>query len=114
LYWGGTVTQTYVFGDAGCWRDARVNWGFGLPLPAARRHPAESSSRFSKYSGSASDKPTTRFETSTSHQPWIFLSRASRRDHDRKITEERIKSAAKKLEMRVAKISSTNRRKFGP
>ena len=72
------------------------------------------SSRFNKYSGNASDNPTTKFESNTTHQPEIPRSRASRRDHTRKITDATIKSAAKKLEIRVPNISSRNRLKFAP
>ena len=72
------------------------------------------SRRFSKYSGNASDNPTTKFESSTTHQPLILRSLESRNDHTRKITEATIKSAAKKLEIRVAKISSKNSEKFVP
>src|SRR5215831_5116228 len=76
--------------------------------------PYFESSLFSRYSGRANDSPTTRFDSRTTHHPAIFWSRASRRDQTKKITEATIKSAAKKLEIRVAKISSTNSPRFGP
>jgi len=94
-----------------------MNSSFCRPFYAGLR-PAfihfAASNRFNKYSGSASDNPTTKFESSTIHQPAIFRSRASRSDHTRKITDATIKSAAKKLEIRVPKTSSKNRLKFGP
>jgi len=72
------------------------------------------SSLFSKYSGSASDNPTTKFESNTIHHPPILRSLESRNDQTRKITEATIKSAAKKLEILFAKSSSTKSLKFGP
>jgi hypothetical protein len=45
---------------------------------------------------------------------WCKASGSFRRDQDRKITEDRIRSKAKKLDTRVAKTPWTNSRKFGP
>lgn len=86
---------------------------FHAPLRPALIHFA-ASNRFNRYSGSANDNPTTKFDNNTTHQPEIPRSRASRRDHTKKITDATIRSAAKKLEIRVPNISSKNRLKFGP
>jgi len=72
------------------------------------------SSRFNRYSGNASDNPTTKFDSNTTHQPDIPRSRESFHDHTKKMTEATIRSAAKKLEIRVANTSSKNRLKFAP